>query len=346
VWDSSISPTGQLNTYDLTALAPHTPVTNGTPVAAVAPDGSIDLITTDGNGHVIYTPLNANGTLGPTYDLTANAGNPGGIPATSGTPGLVVKRDGTAIVVDRSSTGEVWSMAWSATSIGPAYDWTANAPHTPVTAGNPTAAVTPDGTVDIITTDGNGHVINSPWNANGSLGPTYDLTANGGNPGGIPAAQGTPSIAVKWDGTAIVADRSSTGEVWTIAWGPASIGPAYDWTANAPHTPTTTGNPTLAASADGSVDIVSTDGNGHVINSPWNANGSLGPTYDLTANGGNPGGIPAAQGDVNVVVQPNGTTTVFDKAVTHEVWSIAWGPTFIGPAYDWTANTPHTPLAY
>jgi hypothetical protein len=347
VWDSSITAAGVIQpAYDLTGNNPHTPATKVEPTAAVAPDGTVDLITTSDNGDVINTPISPNGTLGPTYDLTANAGKSGGIPATTGTPSVVVKSDGTAVVVDRASTGDVWSIAWGASSIGPAYDWTANNPHTPKTNGNPTAAVTPGGSIDIISTDVNGHVINSPWNANSTLGPVYDLTANAGKSGGIPAASGDTSIVVKPDGTAVVVDRASTGAVWTIAWGSSSIGPAYDWTANNPHTPATNGTPTAALTPGGSIDIISTDVNGHVINSPWNANGTLGPVYDLTANAGKSGGIAAASGDASIVVQSNGTATVFDAASTHEVWSIAWGASSIGPAYDWTANNPHTPLAY
>jgi hypothetical protein len=347
VWDSSITAAGVIQpAYDLTGNAPHTPATKGTPTAAVAPNGTVDLITTDGTGHVINTPINANGTLGPVYDLTANAGHSGGIAAASGNASVVVKSDGTAVVVDRAASGDVWSIAWGATSIGPAYDWTANAPHTPTTNGTPTAAVSPNGTIDIISTDNGGHVINSPWNANGTLGPVYDLTANAGHSGGIAAASGNTSIVVKSDGTAVVLDRAASGDVWSIAWGATSIGPAYDWTANAPHTPSTNGTPTAAVAPNGTIDIISTDGGGHVINSPWNANGTLGPVYDLTANAGHSGGIAAALGNASIVVQSNGTATVFDAASTHEVWSIAWGATSIGPAYDWTANTPHTPLAY
>jgi hypothetical protein len=347
VWDSSITAAGVIQpAYDLTGNNPHTPATKGTPTAAVAPNGTVDVITTDANGHVINTPINANGTLGPVYDLTANAGKAGGIPAASGNASIVVKSDGTAVVIDRASTGNVWTIAWGSTSIGPAYDWTANSPHTPATNGTPTAAVTPGGTIDIISTDSTGHVINSPWNANGTLGPVYDLTANAGKAGGIAAATGNASIVVKSDGTAVVLDRASTGNVWSIAWGSTSIGPAYDWTANAPHTPSTNGTPTAALTPGGAIDIISTDDTGHVINSPWNANGTLGPVYDLTANAGKSGGIAAASGNASIVVQSNGNATVFDAASTHEVWSIAWGPTFIGPAYDWTANTPHTPLAY
>ncbi|HEV3359418.1 MAG TPA: hypothetical protein VG247_21650 [Pseudonocardiaceae bacterium] len=347
VWDSSITAAGVIQpAYDLTGNAPHTPATKGTPTAAVAPNGTVDVITTDANGHVINTPINTNGTLGPVYDLTANAGKAGGIPAASGNTSIVVKSDGTAVVVDRASTGNVWTIAWGSTTIGPAYDWTANSPHTPSTNGTPTAAVTPSGAIDIISTDTTGHVINSPWNANGTLGPVYDLTANAGKSGGIPAASGNTSIVVKSDGTAVVVDRASTGNVWTIAWGSTTIGPAYDWTANSPHTPATNGTPTAAIAPNGTIDIISTDTNGHVINSPWNANGTLGPVYDLTANAGKSGGIAAASGNASIVVQSNGNATVFDAATTHQVWSIAWGPTFIGPAYDWTANNPHTPLAY
>jgi hypothetical protein len=151
---------------------------------------------------------------------------------------------------------------------------------------------------------------------------------------------------VKSDGTAVVVDRAVTGAVWSISWGATSIGPAYDWTANSPHTPATNGTPTAAVTPGGAIDIISTDANGHVINSPWNADGTLGPVYDLTANAGKSGGIAAASGNASIVVQSNGTATVFDAASTHEVWSIAWGATSIGPAYDWTANNPHTPLAY
>jgi hypothetical protein len=322
-------------------------VTSGEPTAAVTSSGGIDIITTATDGDVINTPISSTGALGPTYDLTANAGNSGGIPATTGNPSIVVEANGTAVVVDRASTGNVWSIAWNATSIGPAYDWTANSPHTPDTDGNPTAAMTPAGGVDIISTATDGDVVNSPWNANGSLGPTYDLTANAGNSGGIPAATGDASIAVQPNGTAVVVDHTSDGEVWSIAWNSTTIGPAYDWTANNPHTPATNTTPALGLTPGGGLDIITTTAtNGDVVNSPWNANGTLGPTYDLTANAGNTGGIAAASGNTSIVVQPNGTVTVFDKASDGEIWSIAWNATTIGPAYDWTANNPHTPAAY
>jgi hypothetical protein len=348
VWDSSITAAGVIEpAYDLTANAPHTPTTNTEPEAAVTPSGGIDLITTSAsNGDVINTPISSTGTLGPTYDLTANAGNSGGIPATTGTPSIVVKANGTAVVLDRASSGDVWSIAWGTSSIGPAYDWTANSPHTPATTGDPTAALTPAGSIDIISTATDGDVINSPWNANGTLGPTYDLTANAGKSGGIAAATGDTSIVVKADGTAVVLDRASTGDVWSIAWNATTIGPAYDWTANSPHTPTTTTTPAAAVAPDGSIDIISTATNGDVINSPWNANGTLGPTYDLTANAGKSGGIAAADGTTSIVIAPNATATVFDKATTGEIWSTAWSATTIGPAYDWTANNPHTPAAH
>jgi hypothetical protein len=348
VWDSSITAAGVINAaYNLTTNTPYTPVTSSEPTAAVTASGGIDIITTAGSGDVINTPISSTGALGPTYDLTANAGKSGGIPATPGTPSIVAEANGTVVVVDRAASGNVWSIAWSASSIGPAYDWTANSPHTPSTDGNPTAAVTPAGGIDIISTNAaDGDVINSPWNANGSLGPTYDLTANAGKSGGIPATPYDASIAVQPNGTAVVVDRASDGEVWSIAWGASSIGPAYDWTANNPHTPKSSTTPALALTAGGGIDIITTTaGNGDVVNSPWNANGVLGPTYDLTANAGNTGGIAAASGNTSIVVQPDGTATVFDAASDGEVWSISWGSSSIGPAYDWTANYPHTPEA-